>query len=76
MLNALRLTAGFDSRLYPLRTGRPLESVVPLLSSLEVEGLLESAGGSWRATSVGRQFLNEIIARFLPEAISQTVAGS
>jgi oxygen-independent coproporphyrinogen-3 oxidase len=76
MLNALRLTAGFDSRLYPLRTGRPLESVVPLLSSLEVEGLLESAGGSWRATSVGRQFLNEVIARFLPEAISQTVAGS
>jgi oxygen-independent coproporphyrinogen-3 oxidase len=76
MLNALRLTQGFDASLFPARTGRQLQSVMPVLSSLEAEGLAESAAGSWRPTSVGRQFLNDVIARFLPEAISQTVAGS
>jgi oxygen-independent coproporphyrinogen-3 oxidase len=76
MLNALRLKSGFDAQLFPLRTGQPLESLEPTMAELRAEGLLESAAGAWRATATGRQFLNDVIARFLPDAISQTAARS
>jgi oxygen-independent coproporphyrinogen-3 oxidase len=76
MLNALRLTAGFEASSFSLRTGQLLQSLAPVLSLLEAQGLLQSAAGRWCATPAGRQYLNDVIARFLPDAISQTATGS
>ncbi len=76
MMNALRLKEGFAPSLFTERTGLPLDVVAPQLVRLAEEGLLESARGHWRATFRGFQYLNELVARFLPERISQTTAGS
>lgn len=76
MLNALRLTQGFDAAWFPLRTGLQLESMVPVLSALQGKGLLEESAGRWQATAAGRQYLNDVVAHFLPGAFSQMAAGS
>jgi oxygen-independent coproporphyrinogen-3 oxidase len=76
MMNALRLTEGFSTALLLGRTGLPLDAVTPSLERLADEGLMESRAGRWRATPRGFQYLNEVVARFLPDRISQTVAGS
>ena len=66
MLNALRLTAGFTEDLFAARTG--LDPAVPRrrLLDLESRGLLEREGRSWRPTPLGRRFLNDLQAAFLP----------
>jgi oxygen-independent coproporphyrinogen-3 oxidase len=68
MLNALRLTDGFDEKQYQLRTGLPLSGLLPDLEGLAAQGLMESDGqGRWAATGLGLRFLNDLQAHFLPE---------
>jgi putative oxygen-independent coproporphyrinogen III oxidase len=78
MLNALRLTEGFDGALFETRTGLSLRAVAGTLEALCAQGLLDAevsdavdlpaAGRSrWRTTRFGARFLNEILLRFLPE---------
>jgi oxygen-independent coproporphyrinogen-3 oxidase len=65
-LNALRLNDGFTEADFERRTG--LEPTVlsgPLRQGTE-RGLLERAGAGWRATPLGRRFLNDLQALFLP----------
>ena len=76
MMNALRLTEGFAPELLAHRTGLLLDGLAPALARLEEEGLLDSGAGRWRPSARGFQYLNEVVARFLPERISQTVARS
>jgi oxygen-independent coproporphyrinogen-3 oxidase len=65
MLNALRLNAGFDAAEFRDRTGVALATVQPALESAVGRGLLEQTTTGWRATAMGRRFLNDLQAGFL-----------
>ncbi|MFN0314677.1 MAG: radical SAM family heme chaperone HemW [Burkholderiales bacterium] len=65
MMNALRLTGGFETRLFEERTGLPLQSVLPRLESAEAKGLLERDLLRINPTLKGQRFLNDLLQRFL-----------
>ena len=65
MLNALRLNEGFTVEDYRRRTGLELDSVAERLAKAEERGLLANRGDGWRATELGRRFLNDLQASFL-----------
>lgn len=67
MMNALRLTEGFDPRLFQARTGLPLLLVEPTLQAAERRGLLIRTPEVIRPSQQGRHFLNELLQMFLPE---------
>ncbi len=66
MLNALRLTDGVPVDLFRERTGFPLTLVAGQLAEAEKRGLLERDHVHLRASSLGRRFLNDLLALFLP----------
>ena len=67
MLNALRLTDGFDQDLFQRRTGLAAEALLEKLSTSKEKGLIEEVSvGFWRATNLGQRFLNDLQAEFLP----------
>jgi oxygen-independent coproporphyrinogen-3 oxidase len=66
MLNALRLNEGFSNDCFERRTGLPLRAVRTQLEQAERRGLVRSSPGSWRPTDLGRRFLNDLQAAFLP----------
>jgi putative oxygen-independent coproporphyrinogen III oxidase len=65
MLNALRLTAGFETALFTERTGLPLHILEKNLGEAERLGLLERDWQRIRPTERGRLFLNELLGLFL-----------
>jgi oxygen-independent coproporphyrinogen-3 oxidase len=65
MLNALRLSGGFDKALFAERTGLPISQIADTLGQARVRGLLEDDLTSVRPTALGRRFLNDLIALFL-----------
>jgi oxygen-independent coproporphyrinogen-3 oxidase len=67
MLNALRLTDGFDRPLFEARTGLDFEAAAAGLDPARRRGLIEEDAGIWRPTALGRRFLNDLQALFLPE---------
>ena len=67
MLNALRLTEGFASRLFMERTGLPQQLIEPALQKAESKGLLEVDFKSIRPTKLGQRFLNDLQQMFLPD---------
>jgi putative oxygen-independent coproporphyrinogen III oxidase len=71
MLNALRLTDGFTNELFEDRTGLPIQAATPGLEVAWRRGLLapREAGG-WQGTALGRRFLNDTQALFLPDPAS------
>lgn len=79
-MNRLRLNSGFTLEEFAARTGLPAQSIEPTLRSLASQGLLErcveEVGALWQATRRGREVLNDVVQRFLPEAISEGVASS
>jgi putative oxygen-independent coproporphyrinogen III oxidase len=68
MLNALRLTEGVPAALFAERTGYSLAVVEKGLAEAERRGLLERDHARIRPTSLGRRFLNDLQAIFLPQA--------
>ena len=69
MMNALRLVEGFEESLFEARTGLALSEAAGPLRRLCERGLMESDGGPpsrWRPSELGRRFLNDVIAEFLP----------
>jgi coproporphyrinogen III oxidase-like Fe-S oxidoreductase len=66
MLNALRLNDGFTARDYVRRTGLEIASVEARLAAGQGRGLLTSRADGWRPTELGRRFLNDLQASFLP----------
>jgi len=67
MLNALRLTDGFDQDLFQRRTGLTVETLLKKLTESKKKGLIEEvSGGFWRATDLGQRFLNDLQSEFLP----------
>jgi putative oxygen-independent coproporphyrinogen III oxidase len=67
MLNALRLTEGFDLSLFEERTGLKRDIILPQGSELSEMGLLSVEGHRLVPSEQGRRFLNEMTERFLPE---------
>ena len=69
MLNASRLTGGFNESLFEQRTGLAADALRPRLEACREKGLLEEPGGGfWRASELGQRFLNDLQAEFLPAA--------
>ncbi|OYY93159.1 MAG: YggW family oxidoreductase [Hydrogenophilales bacterium 28-61-23] len=66
MMNALRLTEGFDPRLFEARTGLPLLLAEPALRAAQQRGLLLRTADNIRPSRQGRHFLNELLQMFLP----------
>jgi len=68
LMNALRLTAGFDRREFEARTGLDFGPTGELLQRFVRQGLLENRGPHWRATARGFDLLNEVLSELLPRA--------
>jgi putative oxygen-independent coproporphyrinogen III oxidase len=67
MLNALRLSEGFDETLFTSRTGLPAATLRRRLEPLVERGLLaQNEVRNWLPTTTGRRFLNDLQAHFLP----------
>lgn len=70
MMNALRLTGGFDTPLFLERTGLPIAVVQQQLDEAEQRGLLVHDHLRIKPTVLGRRFLNDLLQIFLPENTS------
>jgi len=66
MLNALRLPVGFSAEQFEARTGVALATVEPTLEAAGARGLLAATTTGWHPTALGRRFLNDLQAMFLP----------
>ena len=81
MLNALRLTDGVPAALFAERTGMPLSIAARPIAEATRKGLLDPDPAILRPTPLGRRFLNDLQALFLPDgeepprAAQRPVAG-
>jgi oxygen-independent coproporphyrinogen-3 oxidase len=66
MLNALRLTEGFQTSLFADHTGQPISVVADALRRAEELELLQWDAQSIRPTERGRRYLNNLVELFLP----------
>ncbi len=67
MLNALRLTDGFDQSMFVERTGLPATRLNERLAVASEKQLIEETSvGFWRVTGLGQRFLNDLQGEFLP----------
>src|ERR1700728_3745931 len=67
MLNALRLTAGFELTAFEERTGLGAAELAAPAAPLIERGLLVRTPGGYRASSLGLRFLTDLLLEFLPE---------
>ena len=67
MLNALRLTDGFEANLFAQRTGMSLGSVEAALDAAEARGLLLRDHRNIGPSELGRRFLNDLQGMFLAD---------
>jgi len=67
MMNALRLTEGFERSLFRERTGLEWAVVEPIFQSLAARGLVAIEAGMCKPTPLGARFLNDLIVEFLPQ---------
>jgi putative oxygen-independent coproporphyrinogen III oxidase len=65
MMNALRLTDGFDTALFQERTGLPLSAVDKALVDAEGKGLITRDLAKIAPTLRGQRYLNELLQLFL-----------
>ncbi len=65
MMNALRLTEGFDIDLFQLRTGLPIQHIEKTIKTAKSKGLIEIDKNTIKPTLLGQRFLNELLQLFL-----------
>ena len=65
MMNALRLTGGFEPDLFEARTDLPLSIIQPALDEAMSKGLLAQHPDKIAPTLQGQRFLNELLQLFL-----------
>ena len=66
LLNALRLNEGFSLGAFEARSGLPSARIARELERCERKGWLEREQDLVRPTELGRRFLNDVMAEFLP----------
>jgi oxygen-independent coproporphyrinogen-3 oxidase len=66
LMNALRLNAGFTSAQFEQAAGLECGHILPALEHARSRDLLES-DEPWRCTELGRRFLNDLLAEFVPD---------
>lgn len=71
MLNTLRLTDGFESKLFADNTGLPLNLILPLLNKAKEQGLLGYDTKRIYPTKKGLQYLNDLQMLFLNPKINK-----
>ncbi len=71
MMNALRLTGGFETSLFQERTGLPISVIENPLDEAEQRLLIVRSNLHTNPTVLGRRFLNDLLQIFLPEANSK-----
>jgi oxygen-independent coproporphyrinogen-3 oxidase len=76
MLNALRLTGGFEAASFSARTGLGFEVVAAALRAATARGLLETTPRGYRPSGRGLRFLNELLLDFLPQTPEKTGGSS
>lgn len=67
MMNALRLTDGFNSDLYSQHAGLAINTIEKTLRLAEGKGWLEWQTHWIKPTEAGQQYLNDLVELFLPE---------
>jgi oxygen-independent coproporphyrinogen-3 oxidase len=67
MMNALRLSDGFEVSAFVERTGLPIVVAEQPLARAEARGLLERDHVRVRPTALGQRYLNDLLGLFLPE---------
>ncbi|MEO7431513.1 MAG: radical SAM family heme chaperone HemW [Dokdonella sp.] len=67
MMNALRLNAGVDLRLFVERCGMDSSAIADALRSARKRGWISDDPERIVATELGRRFLNDVIGLFLPD---------
>ncbi|MDH5178741.1 MAG: radical SAM family heme chaperone HemW [Gammaproteobacteria bacterium] len=67
MMNALRLTQGFESALFSRHTGLPIEIIHPQLERAMDQGWLDVTDSAIRPTQRGLLFLNDLLALFVED---------
>lgn len=65
MMNALRLNAGVEAKLYPERTGLELAALEVPLGSLRARQLLLQDKNRIACTEHGHMFLNSVLQEFI-----------
>jgi oxygen-independent coproporphyrinogen-3 oxidase len=65
-LNTLRLADGFTADEFEAKTGLARDVLERPSEAVTRRGLLEAGAGRWRPTPLGRRFLNDLQAAFLP----------
>jgi len=76
MLNALRLTAGFERTTFTTRTGLPWEAIAAVVGAALEAGLLVSTAEGCRPSARGLRFLNDLLLYFLPETPEKSGASA
>jgi oxygen-independent coproporphyrinogen-3 oxidase len=72
MLNALRLVHGFETELFPARTGLDWETISEVVATQKRRGLVVEEGMRLRPTPQGLRFLNELLLSFVPDQRRQS----
>jgi len=65
MLNALRLTQGFDLTLFEQGTGLPIKVIEPTLNQLVEKQLMQIDKNTLQTTALGKRYLNTLVEAFL-----------
>ena len=65
MMNALRLTDGFEISLFQQRTGMPWEAISMRVLAASKKGLLVIEHNKAKPTLLGQRYLNDLLAMFL-----------
>jgi coproporphyrinogen III oxidase-like Fe-S oxidoreductase len=65
MMNALRLTNGFEKKLFNERTGMSWEAISVRLTEASKQGLIKEDIQYIKPTLAGQRYLNNLLALFL-----------
>jgi putative oxygen-independent coproporphyrinogen III oxidase len=76
MLNALRLTGGFDKTTFSSRTGLSWEAIADAVRTACAAGLLLVTAERCRPSARGQRFLNDLLLYFLPETTENSSASA
>ena len=68
MLNALRLTGGFDAATFAERTGLAWQEIAAPLDAAITRGLILRTATGYRPSELGLRFLNDVLLGFMPES--------